>query len=293
MANELFERTLEHARAVLEGSSGASGALFGDRPGVARALAAPLPESTTSELEVIDALAAIGRRGTVASAGPRYFGFVTGGSLPAALAADWLTSTWDQNAAMAVMSPAASAVEATVLGWLRELLGLPESASGGIVTGCSMANFVAVLRGAPSPALEARLGRPDSRRVRRSTSARDRRRGASRQPRHGAALRRLRDRGDGARAWPTTTVPCAQKELASAARGRQRHPDDRLRAGRQREHGGLRSARRRRRRSAALVAPGFTSTAPSGCGQRRASAPRRSYAGSSAAIRGRPTGTSG
>ncbi len=86
----------------------------------------------------------VGRRGSVGSAGPRYFGFVTGGSLPAALAADWLTSAWDQNAAMAVMSPAASVIEAEVLRWVRELLFLPEAASGGIVTGCSMANFVAL-----------------------------------------------------------------------------------------------------------------------------------------------------
>jgi glutamate/tyrosine decarboxylase-like PLP-dependent enzyme len=144
MTRALFERTLEHALATLEASR--------DRPvhspstfeELLRSLAVPLPDQGEGALDVLEALADIGRRGTVGSAGPRYFGFVTGGSLPAALAADWLTSAWDQNAAMAVMSPAASAVEAVVLEWVRDLLGLPASASGGIVTGCSMANFVAL-----------------------------------------------------------------------------------------------------------------------------------------------------
>jgi glutamate/tyrosine decarboxylase-like PLP-dependent enzyme len=144
MTRELFERTIEHASAYLEASNERQVRSLESSEELSTALLGPLPEEGSSALEVIDALAELGRRGTVASAGPRYFGFVTGGSLPAALAADWLTSTWDQNAAMAVMSPAASAVEAVVLGWVRELLGLPETASGGIVTGCSMANFVAL-----------------------------------------------------------------------------------------------------------------------------------------------------
>jgi glutamate/tyrosine decarboxylase-like PLP-dependent enzyme len=144
MSIELFERAFEHARSTLESARERPVCSAETASELRRELAGSLPDSGAGELEVIDALAAIGRRGTVGSAGPRYFGFVTGGSLPAALAADWLTSTWDQNAAMAVMSPAASVVEETVLGWVRALLGLPESASGGIVTGCSMANFVAL-----------------------------------------------------------------------------------------------------------------------------------------------------
>ena len=144
MSRQLFERTLEHASAYLEGLSERPVRSLEGFSEVSEGLAAPLPEEGASELQVVEALADIGRRGTVASAGPRYFGFVTGGSLPAALSADWLASTWDQNAAMSVMSPAASAVEAVALGWVRELLGLPATASGGIVTGCSMANFVAL-----------------------------------------------------------------------------------------------------------------------------------------------------
>lgn len=80
-------------------------------------------------------------RGLVASPGPRYFGFVTGGALPASLAADWLTSAWDQNAVLFVSSPAASVAEEVVSSWLLDLLGLPADASVGLVTGCQMANF--------------------------------------------------------------------------------------------------------------------------------------------------------
>jgi glutamate/tyrosine decarboxylase-like PLP-dependent enzyme len=79
--------------------------------------------------------------GLIASAGPRYFGFVIGGSLPVTLAADWLTSAWDQNACLYAQSPAAAVVEEVVAAWLLEILGLPATASVGLVTGCQMANF--------------------------------------------------------------------------------------------------------------------------------------------------------
>ncbi|MEL7206638.1 MAG: pyridoxal-dependent decarboxylase [Actinomycetota bacterium] len=80
----------------------------------------------------------------VGCAGPRYFGFVTGGATPTALAADWLTGTWDQNGALAATSPAAAAAEAVALGWCRELLGLPEQASGALVVGAQAANTLGV-----------------------------------------------------------------------------------------------------------------------------------------------------
>jgi glutamate/tyrosine decarboxylase-like PLP-dependent enzyme len=104
----------------------------------------PLPEGPTDGVAVVDHLFSAADPGIVATAGPRYFGFVTGGSLPAALAADWLTSAWDQNAALHVMSPAASTAEEVAGGWLRELLGLPEHASFAFVTGAQMANFTAL-----------------------------------------------------------------------------------------------------------------------------------------------------
>jgi glutamate/tyrosine decarboxylase-like PLP-dependent enzyme len=86
----------------------------------------------------------VGSAGTVASAGGRYFGFVVGGSLPAALAANWLAGAWDQNAALQVMSPVAAKLEEIVLGWMVDLLGLPSSSGMGFVTGTTMANFTAL-----------------------------------------------------------------------------------------------------------------------------------------------------
>jgi len=104
------------------------------------ALAGPLPEQGESAARVVEELASKADPGIVASGGPRFFGFVIGGSVPAALAADWLTSAWDQNAGLFVLSPAAAIVEETVLGWLRDLFGLPESTGMGFVTGGQMAN---------------------------------------------------------------------------------------------------------------------------------------------------------
>jgi glutamate/tyrosine decarboxylase-like PLP-dependent enzyme len=80
----------------------------------------------------------------MASAGPRYFGFVIGGSLPVAVAADWLTTAWDQNAGIYVTSPAASVVEDVAREWLLDLLELPPSCGLGFATGCQMANYTAL-----------------------------------------------------------------------------------------------------------------------------------------------------
>ena len=90
-------------------------------------------------MEVVEELARVAEGGLVGSAGPRYFGFVTGGALPAALAADWLASAWDQNSFSAVSSPAASAVEGVACGWLLDLLGLPAGRRRAD-TGAQMAN---------------------------------------------------------------------------------------------------------------------------------------------------------
>ncbi len=111
------------------------------------ALGGPLPESGDDAARVVDALATAVEPGLIASAGPRYFGFVIGGSVPAALAAEWLTATWDQNAALNIASPAAAAVEAVAAEWVKELLGLPKGAAVGFVTGCQMANFSGLLAG--------------------------------------------------------------------------------------------------------------------------------------------------
>jgi glutamate/tyrosine decarboxylase-like PLP-dependent enzyme len=104
-------------------------------------LGGPLPDGPTDPAEVVAQLAKLADDGLVASAGPRYFGFVVGGSLPAALAAEWLTAAWDQNAGLFVLGPAAATVEDVAAGWLTDLLGLPTTATTGFVTGGLMANF--------------------------------------------------------------------------------------------------------------------------------------------------------
>ncbi|MBA2264629.1 MAG: aspartate aminotransferase family protein [Chloroflexi bacterium] len=106
-----------------------------------RELVTELPDEGEDPREVIEHLAEVGGRAAVAMAGPRYFGFVTGGALPSALAADWLTSTWDQNAFLYVAGPAASVVEEAVGAWLVDLFGLPPASGFGLVTGCQMAHF--------------------------------------------------------------------------------------------------------------------------------------------------------
>ncbi len=103
-------------------------------------LGGPLPERGEPAARVVEQLARSADPGIVASAGPRFFGFVIGGSLPAAVGADWLTSAWDQNAGLFVLSPAAAIVEDTVLEWLTDLFGLPPGTGIGFVTGGQMAN---------------------------------------------------------------------------------------------------------------------------------------------------------
>lgn len=109
-----------------------------------QALGGPLPQEGADPEIVTGILARAGMKGTVASTGPRYFGFVVGGNLPAALAADWLVSAWDQNAGIYVLSPLVSVIEEITGSWLRELAGLPSTMSFGFVTGGHMANFTAL-----------------------------------------------------------------------------------------------------------------------------------------------------
>ena len=100
----------------------------------------PLPAAGRDAAAVLALLDEVGSPATVASAGPRYFGFVTGGALPVAVAAAWLAAAWDQNTALAVMSPAAARMDAVALRWVTEVLGLPAGTGGGFVTGATMAN---------------------------------------------------------------------------------------------------------------------------------------------------------
>ncbi|HEX5798964.1 MAG TPA: aminotransferase class V-fold PLP-dependent enzyme [Gaiellaceae bacterium] len=108
------------------------------------ALAVPLRDEPVAAEQVLADLIAAAEPGVVGIPSGRYFGFVIGGALPAALAADWLTSTWDQNAGLVAAGPSAAVVEEVAAGWLRELLGLPARASAAFVTGCQMAHVTAL-----------------------------------------------------------------------------------------------------------------------------------------------------
>src|ERR1700722_5195507 len=107
-------------------------------------LGGPLPELPVDPREVVTELAAAVEPGLVSSPGGRYFGFLIGGATPAALAADWLTSAWDQNAGLYVCGPSAAVVEEVAGAWLRELLELPQGTSFALVTGCQMAHVTAL-----------------------------------------------------------------------------------------------------------------------------------------------------
>jgi glutamate/tyrosine decarboxylase-like PLP-dependent enzyme len=106
-----------------------------------KALDEPLPSEPSRPHDILAFLDAYGSPATVASAGGRYFGFVTGGALPVTVAAQYLAAGWDQNCFSFVSSPAAACLETTALRWLKEALGLPSSAEGALVTGATMANF--------------------------------------------------------------------------------------------------------------------------------------------------------
>lgn len=104
----------------------------------------PLPEEPSDPREVLDTLDEIGSPATMGMAGPRFFGFVIGGSLPAALAANWLATAWDQNTALQQVTPATATLEQVALRWLLDLLRLPPACAGAFVTGATVANFTAL-----------------------------------------------------------------------------------------------------------------------------------------------------
>ena len=134
----------EHALAYLEGLPARPIAAPATLAELRAALGGPLPEQPLEAREVIEDLVLTADPGVVASGSGRFFGFVIGGATPAALAADWLASTWDQNAGLYVIGPSASVVEEVAGEWLAELLGLPSGVSVGFVTGAQMANFTAL-----------------------------------------------------------------------------------------------------------------------------------------------------
>jgi glutamate/tyrosine decarboxylase-like PLP-dependent enzyme len=137
---EPLARARAHALAYIKSLPQREVAQQIDRDTLIKALGPELNENPIDGPEVIDQLVEAVEPGLVATSGGRFFGFVEGGVLPAALAADWLTSTWDQNPGFYVLSPAAALAEEIVAGWLVELFGLPGSTSVGFTTGAQMAN---------------------------------------------------------------------------------------------------------------------------------------------------------
>ena len=142
-----LDRARLHAQAWLDS--------LGSRPVPPRAdvaeiidrLGRRLPDGPTGAADVVDLLAEACEPGLTAMPAGRFFGFVIGGTHPAAMAADWLTSAWDQNAGMRSVTPAYTAVEDVAEEWLLDLLGLPTGAAVGFVTGGTMANFTGLAAG--------------------------------------------------------------------------------------------------------------------------------------------------
>ncbi len=118
-----------------------------DADQVAESILARLPDGATDAAEVVDELAALAEPGLMAIQSGRFFGWVMGGTLPAAMAADWLVSAWDQNNGLRFATPAAAAIEESAAAWLLDLLHLPATADVGFTTGATTANFVGLAAG--------------------------------------------------------------------------------------------------------------------------------------------------
>lgn len=137
---DVLHQACETAIAYLAKLDSASVGPTADLKTLRERLGRPLSDAGVAAEQVIAELAADADGGIIGSAGGRFFGWVIGGAVPAALAADWLTSAWDQNAAVYATSPAEAVVEEIVGAWLKDLLGLPRDASYALVSGCQMAH---------------------------------------------------------------------------------------------------------------------------------------------------------
>ena len=146
-SHELLTRAHQHAQRYLDG--------LAERPVPARATAddlrtafgGPLPDDPVDPVETLETLVAAAEPGLAALGSPRFFGFVIGGAYPVGIAADWLTSAWDQNVGLRDVTPAHSAAREAVQAWVLDLLGLPRTATVGTVTGGMMANFSGLAAG--------------------------------------------------------------------------------------------------------------------------------------------------
>jgi glutamate/tyrosine decarboxylase-like PLP-dependent enzyme len=141
---ELLQRSTDHAVRFLEGLDERPVAPRAEVEELRASLALPLPADGLDPAAVLDDLVEAAEPGLRGSVGGRFFGWVVGASVPAAVAADWLATTWDQNGAIYATSPAAAVAEEVAGAWLKDLLGLPASASFAVVTGSQMAHVTAL-----------------------------------------------------------------------------------------------------------------------------------------------------
>ncbi|MGF6834538.1 glutamate/tyrosine decarboxylase-like PLP-dependent enzyme [Paenarthrobacter sp. TE4293] len=142
-----LERAMVHAGDWLASVPTRSVRPSSDADQVAKSILPRLPDEATDAAEVVDELAALAEPGLMAIQSGRFFGWVMGGTLPAAMAADWLVSAWDQNTGLRFATPAAAAIEESAAAWLLDLLHLPASADVGFTTGATTANFVGLAAG--------------------------------------------------------------------------------------------------------------------------------------------------
>ncbi len=145
MTHHALDRAMFHATRHIDQADVASVAPVASRDTLLSRFDIPLGQAGISAAQVIDDLALAAEGGIVNNVGGRFFAWVIGGALPSALAAEWLTAAWDQNAAIYATSPVASVIEEVAGKWLLDILRLPSDASFAFTTGCQMAHFVGVL----------------------------------------------------------------------------------------------------------------------------------------------------
>ena len=223
---DLLRRTAEMAEAFLSDLDERPVGRPVDLAALRAALGGPLPSTGVDALTVVEDLARGVDIGLVASAGPRYFGFVIGGSLPAALAADWLTGAWDQNAGLYALSPAAAVVEEVARRWLVELFGLPAGTSASASRPAPDGQLHGPRGGAPRGARDRPAGTSRSRACsarRRSASCSATRRTST----VAAALQMLGPRARAGRTGSPRTTRGGCGRTRSASAGGARRPGDR------------------------------------------------------------------
>lgn len=137
----ILETALNIGTQYLDGVASRHVGATASRAELMKVLGGPVPTGSADPVNVLTELARHSDPGIIASAGPRYFGFVTGGAVPVTVGADWIASAWDQNSALFAQSPVIGVIEDVTAGWLLQTLGLPPHAGIGYVTGAHMANF--------------------------------------------------------------------------------------------------------------------------------------------------------